>query len=91
MIRAASPLSVACCYCVLDRVAANPTVAHAINQEFRFAYRSLAEGDFLEGVRAQVVDKDRQPKWSIAALEDITEDQIEKMLAPLGADALMVS
>lgn len=35
--------------------------------EYRMAVRQVAHEDFLEGVRAALVDKDRQPAWLKAA------------------------
>ena len=38
----------------------------------------------MEGVRAQLIDKDRQPKWSVPA----DRARVEAILAPLGEDEL---
>ncbi len=42
---------------------AEPTIREALDNEFRFTLRAVEHSDFLEGVRAQLIDKDRQPKW----------------------------
>ena len=38
--------------------------------------------DFAEGVRALLVDKDKQPRWQPAALADVAADLIEAHLMP---------
>ena len=87
-IRRASPLSIACFHAVMDRVSENPTVRNAVTWEFRYAYRSLSDGDFMEGVRAQIIDKDREPSWRVPTLEALSPTDVEAMLAPVGSAEL---
>ena len=47
--------------------------------------RLFEDGEFIEGVRALLVDKDRKPKWSPARLEDVTPELVAAYLAPLPA------
>jgi hypothetical protein len=44
-----------------------------------------AGNDFKEGVRALLVDKDNNPKWSPLALSDVTDDMLNSAFAPFGA------
>jgi hypothetical protein len=46
--------------------------------------------DFFEGVRAQIVDKDRKPKWSPAAVDEVSDEAIESYFAPLGDEELLL-
>ena len=39
----------------------------------------------IEGIRATIVDKDRNPAWRPAALEDVTPDIVDRHFAPVGA------
>jgi enoyl-CoA hydratase len=55
----------------------------ALDVEFRLCVRLFEDGEFIEGVRALIVDKDRQPKWSPARLEDVRPDLVAAYLAPL--------
>ena len=48
----------------------------------------MDHGDFLEGIRAQPIDKDRNPRWRHDSLADVTQSEVEAMLAPLGDDEL---
>ncbi|MEC8574607.1 MAG: enoyl-CoA hydratase/isomerase family protein, partial [Pseudomonadota bacterium] len=50
-------------------------------------HRAMEKGDFLEGIRAQIIDKDRQPKWQYAD-RDVPTTAVSQMLMPLGADTL---
>jgi enoyl-CoA hydratase len=54
--------------------------------EYRLAARMIMRPDFAEGVRAVLVDKDNAPQWNPAAAEQITEDMLEAIFAPLPAD-----
>ena len=41
--------------------------------------------DFYEGVRAVIVDKDNAPRWQPATLGEVTDAEVERHFAPLGA------
>jgi enoyl-CoA hydratase len=83
-IRRACPLSVACCLLAVRKARGMTRIEDALANEYRFAWRCSEEGEFLEGIRAAVVDKDREPKWKLARLEDVTPERAQAMLAPLG-------
>jgi enoyl-CoA hydratase len=53
--------------------------------EYRLTVRLYEHGEFPEGVRALLVDKDRAPKWNPARLEDVTPAMVEAFFAPLPA------
>ena len=54
-----------------------------MKMEFRMVSRVLAGHDFYEGVRAQIIDKDRTPKWSPAVLGEIDTDTLENYFKSL--------
>jgi enoyl-CoA hydratase len=56
----------------------------ALAQEYRVGLRSIEGPDFREGIRAQVVDKDRNPEWKPASLAEVTPADVERYFAPLG-------
>ncbi|MCB1417062.1 MAG: enoyl-CoA hydratase/isomerase family protein, partial [Nitratireductor sp.] len=74
----------------IRRVRAAPSIENALKEEYRFTYRSMSDGEFVEGVRAQIIDKDRNPQWRTAPLEQVTPEQIAAMLAPLGETELVL-
>ncbi|AHD00820.1 enoyl-CoA hydratase/isomerase family protein [Leisingera methylohalidivorans] len=83
-----SPLSMACTLEMLRRLRADgPAIRRSLDLEYRYTYRAMDKGDFLEGIRAQIIDKDRNPQWQYAG-QPVPAQAVADMLAPLGADAL---
>jgi enoyl-CoA hydratase/carnithine racemase len=62
-----------------------------LKMEYRVASRRVMDGDFREGVRAVLLDKDNAPRWSPAALAGVGEGDIAGYFAPLGARDLSFS
>jgi len=87
-LRRNCPLSVECTLELVRRVRGFQAIEPALGMEYRFTSRSASEGDFIEGIRAAIIDKDRNPSWRPATLEEVTPLKISQMLRPLGADAL---
>ncbi|RFB01626.1 enoyl-CoA hydratase/isomerase family protein [Parvularcula marina] len=59
--------------------------ASCISREFNVTANILTGHDFYEGVRAQVIDKDRRPKWEPEKLSEVSEDVIKGYFeAPAG-------
>lgn len=81
-IRRNSPLALKVTLESLRR-AATQTLAEALDTEFRVSMNMQRGTEFVEGVRAQLVDKDRTPRWAHATLEDVTPDMVEAMFAPV--------
>jgi enoyl-CoA hydratase len=67
------------------------SLEEALKQEYRVGLRVLPGHDFREGIRAQVVDKDRTPRWRPATLEEVSDDEVRSYFAPLGDRELMLS
>jgi enoyl-CoA hydratase len=53
--------------------------------EYRIGARVVMRHDFIEGVRAVIVDKDNQPRWSPPVLEEVSEGLLDEIFAPLPA------
>lgn len=84
----ASPLSAACTVETLHRLRGpSLTIRKALEMEYRFTARAMEHGDFLEGIRAQIIDKDRNPSWQFAD-GDVPLLAVSQMLAPMGDAAL---
>src|ERR1700721_1859453 len=58
-------------------------------REYRAALQVFASDDFREGVRAAVIDKDRNPRWSPTRIEDVTAEMLAPYFAEIGADELV--
>ena len=54
--------------------------------EYRIGARVVQRHDFLEGVRAVIVEKDNAPKWSEARPQDVSEATLDAIFAPLPSD-----
>ncbi len=80
VLRTRCPLSVMVTWEALRRAAAM-TVEQVLAQDLVLAPYFARHPDFAEGVRAQLVDKDRTPTWTHASLEDVTEADVQAAFA----------
>lgn len=64
------------------RAGAGLDFAQAMGLEYRLVRACLAGHDFYEGVRGQLIDKDRAPKWCPARLADVTDEMVAAYFAP---------
>ncbi|MEE3098964.1 MAG: enoyl-CoA hydratase/isomerase family protein, partial [Pseudomonadota bacterium] len=87
-IARACPLSVACTLIGVRDTREMASLEEALAHELRFTWRSQEIGELNEGVRAQLIDKDRDPKWKWPRLEDVWPDRAMAMFAPLGDNEL---
>ena len=85
-----SPLAMASTIEMIHRVRGLNEIVAALEIEYRFTYRSAERGDFIEGIRALVIDKDRNPKWK-HKLSDALLTESSAMLRPLGQQKLDLS
>lgn len=67
---------------------ATATLEECLVREYRAALEVFASDEFREGVRAAVIDKDRNPKWSPPGVEDVTPEMQAPYFAEIGADEL---
>ena len=58
------------------------SLKEALVHEYRAALQVFASHDFVEGIRATIVDKDRNPRWAPARLEDVTPQIVEGYFTP---------
>jgi enoyl-CoA hydratase len=59
-----------------------------MRMEYRIGWRKVQSADFIEGVRAVIIDKDHAPKWSPETLEGVSEADVARYFEPLGEDEL---
>lgn len=62
---------------------AMPTFEDEMRQEYAVGGRVVQRHDFLEGVRAVIVDKDNAPKWNPPMPEGVSDHLIDQIFAPL--------
>jgi len=82
-VRGMCPVSVAVTLAQIDRTRRlGLSLAEVLADDLRVLGRIAARPDFAEGVRAQVIDKDRTPRWSPSRIEDLDPAELEAILAP---------
>ena len=59
------------------------TFAENMEMEYRIGARVVGLYDFIEGVRAVIVDKDNAPRWNPTSLEGVSEAMLDEIFAPL--------
>ena len=62
------------------------TAEEALRVEYRIAVRITARDDFREGVRATLVEKDFSPRWRPDRLENVSDQDVARIFAPLQPD-----
>jgi enoyl-CoA hydratase len=67
------------------------TAEESFQQDYRISLACIAEHDFIEGIRATIVDKDRNPVWCPAKLKDVTQDIVDRHFRSVGALELKFS
>ncbi|MEK8070904.1 enoyl-CoA hydratase/isomerase family protein [Rhodococcoides navarretei] len=90
-IASKSPVSLAVTLRSLRRAATLPTLEAVLDEEYRVSVASLSSHDLVEGIRAQVVEKDRNPQWQPRTLADVTPEDIDRYFLPLGDAELGLS
>lgn len=85
-----SPLAGCAAIEMQHRLGDSPTLPRALELEYRYTHRAQQQGDFLEGIRAAVIDKDRAPRWLHDSIDAVSSAAVAAMLMPLGAQAWTV-
>lgn len=85
-LAAGSPGSARLTFTLLKRVK-HLSLAEAYRVEWVAGLMCASHGDFAEGIRALLIDKDKQPKWNPATLAEATEGWVEKFFTlPFAAE-----
>ncbi len=66
------------------RLGAKMPFAQVMTMEYRLSQACIRGHDFYEGIRAALIDKDRQPKWQPAKVADVPDQEVETYFASLG-------
>ncbi len=82
-LRAKSPLSLKLTLRLLRLGRTSQNLEVCLDREFAADHKILLSPDFYEGIRAAVIDKDRQPQWSAHQPGDVPDEMIDTYLAPI--------
>jgi enoyl-CoA hydratase len=78
-----SPLAMKTTLEAIRRAKILPSLERALEMEYRLCVRLYDRGEFTEGIRALLIDKDRRPAWNPPRLEDVDMAMVEQMFGRL--------
>jgi enoyl-CoA hydratase len=85
-LKTKSPQTMKVAHRQLREGAAMPSFAANMAMEYRIGARVVGRHDFIEGVRAVIIDKDNAPRWKPDTAEGVTDAMLDEIFAPLPAD-----
>ena len=86
LIATRSPIAVSVAFEGVRRAAEMQTLEDVLTQDYRMSSASSRSHDFVEGIRAQIIDKDRNPTWSPATLAEVSAADVDAYFAPVDDD-----
>ncbi|MBY8885497.1 enoyl-CoA hydratase/isomerase family protein [Streptomyces sp. PTM05] len=81
---AKSPTAVKVTLAALRRARSLGPLEEVLRQEYRVSCAALSSPDLVEGIRAQVIDKDRAPRWTPPTFAEVGEADVARWFTPLG-------
>lgn len=82
LMRSRSPTSLKVALAAMRKGRQATRFADCMKMEFRIANRMTGQADFLEGIRAAVIDKDHKPAWQPASLEAVDDGAVSAFFTP---------
>jgi enoyl-CoA hydratase len=86
LIATRSPIALSVTLEAVRRAGKLDTLEDVLVQDYRVSCASLRSHDLVEGIRAQLVDKDRNPQWSPASLGEVSTADVEAYFEPVDDD-----
>jgi enoyl-CoA hydratase len=83
-MRKASPTSLKITLRAIRAAAAFTRMEQSFQQDYRIALACIARHDFIEGIRAAIVDKDRNPNWRPDTLAGVTDEIVDHHFRSVG-------
>ncbi len=86
LIATRSPIAVSVALEAVRRAGKLETLEDVLVQDYRVSSASARSHDLVEGIRAQIIDKDRNPTWSPATLAEVSATDVAAYFAPVDDD-----
>jgi enoyl-CoA hydratase len=86
LIASRSPTALALTLEAVRRAGGLDTLEDVLRQEYRVSCATLRSHDLVEGIRAQLIDKDRNPKWNPPSLAAVTPADVDAFFEPVDDD-----
>jgi enoyl-CoA hydratase len=86
LIATRSPIAVSVALQAVRRAAKMETLEDVLVQDYRVSSAAARSHDLVEGIRAQIIDKDRNPKWSPPNLAAVSAADVDAYFAPVDDD-----
>lgn len=80
-LEAGCPMSAQLVWRMLERHA-HTSLADAFRDELGLSVQCCRQGDFVEGVRALLVDKDKAPRWQHDSVAAVSQTDIQALMTP---------
>jgi enoyl-CoA hydratase len=84
IMRNASPTSLKVTLRNIRSAATFDRVEQSFAQDYRIALACIAGHDFIEGIRAAIIDKDRKPRWRPDKIEAVTREIVDRHFRSVG-------
>lgn len=84
VMRKASPTSLKVTLRNLRAAAGFERLEQSFAQDYRIALACIAGHDFIEGIRAAIIDKDRKPRWRPQTIEAVTDEIVQRHFRSAG-------
>ncbi|MEM6499908.1 MAG: enoyl-CoA hydratase/isomerase family protein [Pseudomonadota bacterium] len=78
-----SPLSLKLTLAAVREARSFKSLEDSLKLEFRLCSRLAQHGEFFEGIRALLIDKDKSPQWRPATIAEVSDEMIAQFLGPL--------
>ena len=57
-------------------------LAECFRMELNLIHACFEQGDFVEGIRALIIEKDNEPHWNPGRLEDVARSAVDAFFRP---------
>ena len=74
-----SPTSIALFWAMIKHLDNPLNLTEAVQRDFHLACKMMRRPDFMEGVRAVLIDKDNAPQWQPASLDEVDDDLLSSI------------